>query len=127
MTKRTSLPPDPVTWPDGAGMIYIGMAPWEGMWKNRHQLMSRFANQLPVLYVEPPRRLRKLVKAFLAGKVSLSEFRALQVEEVQPGLHVLSNSALFPVSGSGFLQWWTIRRWRRAICRRSSTGDGCHY
>ena len=120
MTKRTNLPPDPVSWPDGAGMIYIGMSPWEGMWKNRHQLMSRFADQLPVLYVEPPQRLRKLGRAVLAGKVSPSDFRGMVLQEVRPGLHVLGNSPLFAVSGSGLLQRWTTRRWRRAIYRAAN-------
>ena len=47
-------------WPQGVGFVYLGLSPWEGMWKNRHQLMSRFAAELPVLYVEPWQRLRQL-------------------------------------------------------------------
>ena len=47
-------------WPDGTGMIYFGMSPWVGMWKSRHQLMSRFARGMPVLYVQPSVGLRSL-------------------------------------------------------------------
>ena len=115
MTKKTTLPSGPKSWPDGVGMIYFGMSPWDGMWKNRHQLMSRFAQQMPVLYVEPPQKLRKLRRSILAGEQSLSDIRGLELREAQPGLHVLGRSALFPVSGSGLLQRLTSRRWRNAV------------
>jgi len=44
----------------GETIIYFGPEPWEGLWRNRHQLMSRFAAQNDVWYVEPPTNLRQL-------------------------------------------------------------------
>lgn len=96
-------------------MIYFAMSPWDGMWKNRHQLMSRFAQHMPVLYVEPAQKSRKLRRAILAGELSLSDIRGLELREARPGLHVLGRSPLFPVSGSGLLQRLTTRRWGSAV------------
>ena len=42
-------------------IIYFGPEPWEGLWRNRHQLMSRFARHNDVWYVEPPAMLRQLL------------------------------------------------------------------
>jgi len=44
----------------GETIIYFGPEPWDGLWRNRHQLMSRFAAQNDVWYVEPPTKLRRL-------------------------------------------------------------------
>ena len=63
-------------WPDGVGMIYLGMSPWAGMWKNRQQLMSRFAAKMPVLYVEPWQNLRRVRRAIFAGRGSHLNFRS---------------------------------------------------
>jgi hypothetical protein len=38
---------------EGHSIIYFGPGEWDGMWRNRHQLMSRFARQNMVMYVEP--------------------------------------------------------------------------
>ena len=115
MTTKTILAPGHHPWPEGAGMIYMGMSPWDGMWKNRHQLMSRFARQMPVLYVEPPHRLRRLRQRVLSGQISWSDFRKPELREVQSNLYVLPISAFYPVSGSGILHQLTAKRWRRAL------------
>ena len=117
MTTNTRLALDQHSWPDGTGMIYLGMSPWDGMWKNRHQLMSRFAHQMPVVYVEPPQRLRRLRQGALSGQLSWRDFRKPGLREIQPNLYVFPNSAFYPVSGSGILHRLTAGRWRRAFCR----------
>jgi glycosyltransferase involved in cell wall biosynthesis len=45
---------------EGETIIYFGPEPWDGLWRNRHQLMSRFATQNKVWYVEPATNLRKM-------------------------------------------------------------------
>jgi len=55
----------PIQYEEGMGMIYLGMSPWEGMWRNRQQLMSRFAKMMPVLYVEPWTTLKKVRRSLL--------------------------------------------------------------
>jgi len=42
-------------------IIYFGPEPWAGLWRNRHQLMSRLATHNDVWYVEPPTLLRDLL------------------------------------------------------------------
>ena len=37
----------------GQNIIYFGPESWEGLWRNRHQLLSVFARENRVLYVEP--------------------------------------------------------------------------
>ena len=44
----------------GETVIYFGPEPWDGLWRNRHQLMSRFAGHNDVWYVEPAINLRRL-------------------------------------------------------------------
>lgn len=115
MTTDTTLEFDHYPWPDGIGMIYMSMSAWDGMWRNRHQLMCRFAKQMPVLYVEPPQRLRRLRRRVLLGEVSWSQFRPPELRRIESDLHVFGSSALFPVSGSGFLRRPTRTRWRHAV------------
>jgi len=45
----------------GETIIYFGPEPWAGLWRNRHQLMSRFARDNDVWYVEPPTMFRRLI------------------------------------------------------------------
>ena len=42
----------------GHNIVYFGPEKWDGLWRNRHQLMSRFARHNKVLYVEPKRYLQ---------------------------------------------------------------------
>jgi glycosyltransferase involved in cell wall biosynthesis len=46
---------------EGQTIIYFGPEPWDGLWRNRHQLMSRLAARNDVWYVEPPTLLRDLL------------------------------------------------------------------
>jgi len=45
---------------EGHSIVYFGPERWEGMWRNRHQLMSRFALKNKVIYVEPVFSANKL-------------------------------------------------------------------
>lgn len=42
-------------------IVYFGPEPWVGLWRNRHQLMSRLARHNNVWYVEPHATLRHVV------------------------------------------------------------------
>jgi len=43
-------------------IVYFGPEPWAGLWRNRHQLMTRLARTNDVWYVEPPAILRHLIR-----------------------------------------------------------------
>ncbi len=53
----------------GETIIYFGPEPWKGLWRNRHQLMSRFAEHNDVYYVEPPTNIRDCLKPGRPGKL----------------------------------------------------------
>jgi glycosyltransferase involved in cell wall biosynthesis len=97
-------------------MIYLGMSPWRSMWKNRHQLMSRFAAQLPVLYVERPVYLRWLLRK---GLWSGGLWRGLTTPTVrrEAGLTIMCRPYRLPVSGDDRLGRLLRRRWLSAIRR----------
>jgi glycosyltransferase involved in cell wall biosynthesis len=92
-------------------MVYFAMSPWNGMWKNRHQLMTRFAAEMPVLYVEPWVRLRYLRRhpLSLLGRADPGD-RVISPPGI-PNLSVYSSPATRPVSGSKLIGRWTADRW----------------
>ncbi len=45
----------------GLEILYFGPEPWEGMWRNRHQLLTRLAHANRVVYVEPRPYLRAMI------------------------------------------------------------------
>ena len=97
-------------------MIYLGMSPWNGMWKNRHHLMSRFAEVMPVLYVEPWQGLRKVRRALLSG-AGREGLRWSTWRKGSPNLYIFQSPAHLPVSGSELLGSFTQRRWYSGIRR----------
>ncbi len=97
-------------------MVYFGMAPWHGMWKSRHQLLSRFSKELPVLYVEPCVWLRSL----LNGQTRISKVLTdigRSVGHFEPNVTVYQSPAYLPVSGSKWLSGITRKAWLGAIRR----------
>ena len=52
----------PETRLEGETIVYFGPEPWEGMWRNRHQLMSRLAANNRVIYVEPAHNIRPALR-----------------------------------------------------------------
>jgi len=110
-------------WPDGTGMIYFGMSPWAGMWKSRHQLMSRFSRDMPVLYVQPWVGLRSL-RSQMSGlfRIFADVGRPL-LEKHEPNVHVFKSPAYLPVSRSPSLAPITQRLWTSAV-RRAARSVG---
>jgi glycosyltransferase involved in cell wall biosynthesis len=105
-----------VGWPDGVGMVYFGMAPWDGMWKSRHQLMTRFSREMPVLYVEPCVWLGSL----RTGQVKISRIVTdigKTVQHCEPNVTVFRSPAYLPVSGSASLAGITQGMWLGAVRR----------
>ena len=110
-------------WPQGTGMIYLAMSPWHGMWKNRQQLMSRFAREMPVLYVEPWARLRRVRRQLLSPDFAARRKNVPTVEKLAPNLFVYHSPARYAVSGSRLLANLTQKRWLQAV-RRAARAAG---
>lgn len=112
-----ALTPATRDWPSGSGMIYLAMSPWQGMWKNRQQLMSRFARQMPVLYVEP----WTTVRDWRTGRVSIADAwtnrRNRRIRHETDQLFVYPSQHHLPVSGSRTLGGVTQAIWLQGVRR----------
>ncbi len=79
-------------------LVYFGPEPWDGLWRNRHQLLSVFARRNRVLYVEPRAHLRPAIRA--AWNERSLGLRKPLCEEVRGNLFVFHTPRLAPVSGN---------------------------
>lgn len=125
LTTTTSAGPT-AGWPPGVGFVYLGISPWEGMWKNRHQLMSRFAAELPVLYVEPWQRLRRLRRSPPGLSELVTDARTPVVSVRDGGVRVFRSPTWLPVSGSAGTRRVTLGLWLRRV-RRAAQACGIRY
>ncbi len=83
----------------GHNLIYFGPGPWQGLWRNRHQLMTRFARCNRVLYVEPPLHLRPAVRQFLTRRESWQALHRPRIHQIWGGLYIYQSPAFAPISG----------------------------
>lgn len=82
-------------------IFYFGPEPWAGLWRNRHQLMSRLAKCNEVWYVEPPALLRQLVR----GK----KLRSKLFTRDASGVNIFHSPWWLPVIGRAPLKKPSIR------------------
>jgi len=97
----------------GHSIVYFGPGKWDGMWRNRHQLMSRFARYNKVMYVEPVVGLRQLVNQFQQGYFRKIEFWKAcfqkRVRKQSGNLYIYNSPVFIPISGRFPLDkitWW---------------------
>jgi len=93
----------------GDNIIYFGPGKWDGMWRNRHQLMSRFARKNKVMYVEPVVSLSKLRR----GDYSWSDFwqavKRKRVTKTKENVFIYHSLPYVPISGRfpvDKITWW---------------------
>ncbi len=60
---------------DGEAIICFAPDPWEGLWRNRHQLMTRLAQHNTVIYVEPRLYLGETLRQFRARRLRMTDLR----------------------------------------------------
>lgn len=82
----------------GHNLVYFAPGPWQGLWRNRHRLMSEFAQHNRVLYVEPPPYLRPVVRR-LANLETWREMLEPRLSRVQDKLYVYHSPVFAPISG----------------------------
>ncbi len=73
----------------GHSLLYFAPERWEGMWRNRQQLMSIFARDNSVLFVEPRPHLRRLLARGNRHAVDHPSWRDPTVRSVADHLSVL--------------------------------------
>ena len=102
----------------GYSFIYFGPEKWEGLWRNRHQLMSRFSKFNKVLYVEPRSGLkgtrRKLKNREINLRTFWQNFKNDRYKQVKNNLYIYNDPVFLPFSGRPLLDgisqflWCTI-------------------
>lgn len=102
----------------GYNLVYFGPGPWSGLWRNRHHLMTRFAQHNRVLYVEPAPYLRPVVRQLLQGQEGWQALRSPRLSQEQESLYVYHSPAFAPMSGRRSLNTIT-RTVRRALLLRA--------
>jgi hypothetical protein len=77
---------------EGYNLVYCGPEKWEGLWRNRHQLMSRFARCNKVLYVEPKLYFNQVRRQWGEGTLHWrdfwQDFRRSQVTKAGDNLYI---------------------------------------
>ena len=103
----------------GAHLIYFGPGQWAGLWRNRHHLLSRFADHNRVLYVEPAIHLKTFRREWWAGRLGWQqmwrELRQCRISQAGPNLYIYHSPTFLPVAGRFPLDRLTYALWLAAL------------
>jgi UDP-galactopyranose mutase len=111
----------------GQTIICLAPDPWEGLWRNRHQIMTRLARRNTVLYVEPRLYLWEALDRVRRGQLTLADLRRPLAAPYLPpssqeggtgrGLWIYHDPYYAPVSGRRTGGPLTAALRRRALLR----------
>jgi len=109
----------------GHSIVYFGPSKWDGMWRNRQQLMSRFAQCNRVMYVEPVVYLKSLRHQLRQGYFNKVGFwKTLlkrRVRRVSTNLYIYKSPVFIPIAGRFPLDkitWWAWKLLLKSAMRR---------
>jgi len=80
-------------------ILCLAPDPWEGLWRNRHQIMTRLARLNTVLYVEPRLYLWEVLRRFRDGRLTLADLRAPLARHYAERLWIYHDPYYAPFSG----------------------------
>ncbi len=72
----------------GETVLCVAPDPWAGLWRNRHQIMTRLARRNTVIYVEPRVYLSETVRKVRAGALGRQELQAPALRHERDGLYI---------------------------------------
>lgn len=101
----------------GETIICLAPDPWEGLWRNRHQIMTRLARHNTVLYVEPRLYYPETLRRLRQGRLKLADFRKPLAHPYADGLWIYHDPYYAPVSGRRTGGPLTAALRRRALLR----------
>jgi glycosyltransferase involved in cell wall biosynthesis len=81
---------------EGHDILCFAPGPWDDIWRNRHQLMTRLARANRVLYVEPWPELRPTLRRWRRGQLSWADMHGPRLRKVQENLYAYSPAAWAP-------------------------------
>jgi len=88
----------------GHSLVYFSQGPWDDLWRPQHQLMSVFAQQNKVLYVERRPYLRSTMAEFRSGELGWQDLRQPALLQVADNLHIHRYPIWAPLSGAPALK-----------------------
>jgi len=109
----------------GETIIYFGPERWEGMWRNRHQLMSRLARRNRVIYVEPPQNLRPLLRSLSGFRFTPSSEHEARMTEHESGVVVYHSPWWTPLTGRRRFRNLSLRVYFEFLARGCSIEKSC--
>ncbi len=108
---------------EGQSLVCFAPDPWAGLWRNRHQIMTRLARRNKVLWVEPRAYLRPTLRRLRRGEIGWHELRRPLAVPVQENLWVYRDPVYAPIAGPRFrlgrlteaIRVWAMRRTMRRL------------
>jgi glycosyltransferase involved in cell wall biosynthesis len=87
----------------GHEILCFAPGPWDDIWRNRHQIMSRLARANRVLYVEPWPYLRAMLRSLRRGQLRWVDLRGPRLSRVSENLYVYRPAGWAPRAGRSAL------------------------
>ncbi len=87
---------------EGHSIVCFAPGPWEGLWRNRHQIMTRLACRNKVLWVEPRAYLRPTLRQLRRGEIGWRDVRRPLAVPVRENLWVYRDPVYAPIAGRRF-------------------------
>lgn len=84
---------------EGHDILCFAPGPWDDIWRNRHQIMTRLARANRVLYIEPWPQLRPLLRRLRRGDIALKDMRGPHLTLVRQNLYVYQPPLWAPRAG----------------------------
>lgn len=95
----------------GESFVYFGPEPWEGMWRNRHQLLRRLAMANTVVYVEPRPYIAELTAALRARGLTRADLCAGGIQPVAERLWIYRTPKCAALGGPPLVR--AVTHWLR--------------
>jgi glycosyltransferase involved in cell wall biosynthesis len=92
---------------EGHDILCFAPGPWDDIWRNRHQIMTRLARANRVLYVEPWPELWPTLRRWRQGPLLRADLRGPRLRRVQENLYVYSPALWVPRAARFPLSWAT--------------------
>jgi glycosyltransferase involved in cell wall biosynthesis len=104
---------------EGHDILCFAPGPWDDIWRNRHQIMTRLARRNRVLYVEPWPQLRPMLRKLRDREIGLTDLNGPCLREIDANLHVYRpaqwapRAARFPLDPA--MRWLYVLLMRRVL------------
>jgi hypothetical protein len=84
----------------GHSLVYFSQGPWDDLWRPQHQILSIFAKQNKVIYVERRPYLRSTVSELRRGELGWQDLRRPTLKKVAENLYLHRYPLWAPASGA---------------------------